>query len=104
MLAVAGENTQGESHVTLQQLSQGDLPRHEFRKSFDGVFSNFGGLNAIPFDDAFVATFAAAIARSTKPDAWLILVPMGRIYPWEIAHFLWHRQPREAFRRFSAAR
>ncbi|HXV44768.1 MAG TPA: hypothetical protein VEC96_17025, partial [Anaerolineae bacterium] len=63
---------------------------------FDGVFSNFGGLNTI----GEWRSLAAALAEIVRPGGSVILVPMGPFCPWEILWYLAHGQPKQAFRRF----
>jgi SAM-dependent methyltransferase len=63
---------------------------------FDGIYSNFGGLNTIGAWAALAERLAAAVRLGGK----LILVPMGPVCPWEIVWHLLHGQPRVAFRRF----
>ena len=62
---------------------------------FDGVFSNFGGLNCV-HDSRPLATF---LADTIKPQGQLILAPMNRWCGWEIAWHVLHAQFRTAFRR-----
>jgi SAM-dependent methyltransferase len=62
---------------------------------FDGVFSNFGGLNTI----GDWRPLAKALAKLVKSGGKLILVPMGPFCPWEIIWHLAHGQPQVAFRR-----
>ncbi len=69
------------------------LPESEF----DGVLSNFGGLNCI----SDPGSLAAMLARSLKPGGHLILVLMARWCAWEILWHLLHLQPRQAFRRLA---
>lgn len=66
---------------------------------FDGLYSNFGGLNTI--NDW--PSLAEGLAALVKPGGKLILVPMGPVCPWEILWHLLHGQPRVAFRRFGSA-
>ncbi len=63
--------------------------------SFDGAFSNFGGLNLLD-DYRPVAAFLAALIR---PGGMLMLVVMGRWCAWEILWHLGHLAPHTAFRR-----
>ncbi len=63
---------------------------------FDGVFSNFGGLNTL----GDWRPLAESLAKIVKPDGKLILVPMGPVCPWEIIWYMGHGQLRTAFRRF----
>jgi ubiquinone/menaquinone biosynthesis C-methylase UbiE len=64
---------------------------------FDGVLSNFGGLNCI----SDLRPLATVLARSIKPGGHLIVVVMGRWCAWEILWHLLHLQPRRAFRRLA---
>lgn len=63
---------------------------------FDGVLSNFGGLNVI--DDW--RPLAHKLAALVKPGAWVVLVPMGPMCPWEVFWHLAHADLHTAFRRF----
>ncbi len=64
---------------------------------FDGVLSNFGGLNCIPD----LRPLATVLARCIKPGGRLVIVVMGRWCAWEILWHLLHLQPRRAFRRLA---
>lgn len=82
--------------LTLQAIAGGESP---FSKaSFDGAFSDFGGLNAI--DDW--RPLARNLACLLRPGGRLVLVPMGPFCPWEIGWHLAHGQLKKAFRRFNA--
>lgn len=63
---------------------------------YDGVFSNFGGLNTI----GEWQPLAEALARLVKPGGKVVLVPMGPVCPWEVGWYLAHGRFSEAFRRF----
>jgi SAM-dependent methyltransferase len=96
MLALAQHKTAG-TPVKVMRL---DLarPQADFvAGSFDGAFSNFGGLNCV----ADLRPLAQALARWLKPEAVLILVVMGPLCPWEILWYLLHLQLRTAFRRWA---
>ena len=62
---------------------------------FDGVLSNFGGLNCVR--DLRVAS--RALGARLRPGATAILCIMGPLVPWEWAWFLAQAKPRKAFRR-----
>lgn len=79
-------------HCSLQELS-GALP--DWATELDGVFSNFGGLNAI----GEWRPLAESLARQMRPDGWVLLVVMGQVCPWEIGWHLLHGQVRQAGRR-----
>lgn len=63
---------------------------------FDGALSNFGGLNVLEN----LAPVASSLAEVIKPGGRLILVPMGKICPWELGWYVAHGRPKTAFRRF----
>lgn len=63
---------------------------------FDGVFSNFGGLNTIGRWGALAESLATII----RPGGTAILVPMGPFCPWEILWHAGHGQLQTAFRRW----
>ena len=63
--------------------------------SFDGVLSNFGGLNCV----TDLAGVAQALAGLLKPGGRAILCIMGPLAPWEWAWYLRQGQAGKAFRR-----
>jgi SAM-dependent methyltransferase len=81
--------------VSAQPLSLQALLSGQLVGQFDGVYSNFGGLNTI--DDW--RSLAKALADCLKPGGKAVLVPMGPVCPWEILWHLGHGQIRPAFRR-----
>jgi SAM-dependent methyltransferase len=83
------ENNQPNSY----SLSPG-LPV-SLSRPFDGVLSNFGGLNCV----ADFHTVAAGLAACLRPGGMALLCVMGPLVPWEWAWYLWRRQPAKAFRR-----
>src|SRR6478735_5967407 len=70
--------------VEVAPLAIEDLVRHHPERSFDGVLSNFGGLNCV--DD--LAGVAPSLAAATRPGARALLCVMGPTVPWEWAWFL----------------
>lgn len=66
---------------------------------FDGVISNFGGLNCIP---AFTK-LSGDLAAKLKPGGKFIAVVIGRLCPWETFFYLLKFKFKTAFRRFSKA-
>lgn len=67
------------------------------QQPFDGILSNFGGLNCVADIPAFVSNAHSLL----KPNGILIMVLMGRWVPWEWGYFAYHRQWRKATRRLS---
>jgi ubiquinone/menaquinone biosynthesis C-methylase UbiE len=60
-----------------------ELQRIEGDSRFDGAYSNLGALNCVP-DLGIVAD---ECARLLKPHGKLVFAVIGRICPWEIAHY-----------------
>lgn len=65
---------------------------------FDGVLSDFGGLNCVADLPAAGRTLAARL----RPGATAVLCVMGPLVPWEWAWFLGHGQPAKVFRRLTS--
>lgn len=63
--------------------------------SFDGMLSNFGGLNCV----ADLREAARLLAAKLRPGAVAILCIMGPVVPWEWAWFLARGDRTRAFRR-----
>ena len=51
---------------------------------YDGAYSNLGPLNCVPD----LADVSRECARLLKPDGLLVFTVIGRVCPWEIAHYL----------------
>jgi SAM-dependent methyltransferase len=62
---------------------------------FDGMLSNFGGLNCV----SDLREAARALAAKLRPGAVAILCVMGPIVPWEWAWFFAQGQPAKGLRR-----
>lgn len=62
---------------------------------FDGVLSNFGGLNCV----ADLHAVARGLAQVVPPGGWVLLCVMGPLVLWEWAWYLGHGQVRKALRR-----
>ena len=62
---------------------------------FDGVLSNFGGLNCV----ADLAPVAADLAGLVRPQGRAVLCVMGPLVPWEWAWFMARGRPGTAVRR-----
>jgi len=63
---------------------------------FDGVFSNFSGLNCV----GDLKSVARQLSARLTPGAPLLLCLSTRYCLWEIAYFLLHGNPHKAFRRW----
>ena len=60
---------------------------------FDGVYSNFGPLNCAPD----LSAVARECARLVRPGGRLFFSVIGRLCPWEIAHYVARGRLRRAF-------
>ena len=56
--------------------------------SYDGAYSNLGPLNCVPD----LAEVSRECSRLLKPGGALVFTVIGRICPWEIAHYMRRRQ------------
>lgn len=63
---------------------------------FDGLYSNFGGLNTIGDFPALANT----LSQLVRPGGKMVLVPMGPVCPWETGWHLLHGEVGTATRRW----
>jgi SAM-dependent methyltransferase len=97
MLQVARNKLAGSSagsSVGFRRLAWEELDSLE-EGPFDGMLSNFGGLNCV----ADLRAAALASAKKLKMGGTAILCIMGPLVPWEWIWFLAQGDPRRAFRR-----
>jgi SAM-dependent methyltransferase len=82
--ARAGDPSLG-GRLTARHLGVQELGRLDgaFDGSFDGIYSNFGPLNCAPD----LHDVAAQCARLLRPGGVMVFSVMGRICPWEAAHY-----------------
>src|SRR5215471_7777742 len=64
---------------------------------FDGVLSNFSGLNCI----ADLSAVFTALAQLVKPGGRAVLCLFGKFCLWELVWYLFQGDSRKAFRRFN---
>jgi len=84
MIAVAEQRRARESEglpVNFRVLAAEDL--HELEGTYDGAFSNFGGLNCVPD----LRCVAVELGRMVRPGGSLVICLAGRICAWEL---LWY--------------
>jgi ubiquinone/menaquinone biosynthesis C-methylase UbiE len=74
-----------------------ELHRLDGEGVYDGAYSNLGPLNCVPD----LADVSRECARLVKPGGALVFTVIGRICPWEIAHYLRKRRWARATVRFA---
>ena len=82
-----------EASVEVRPLAIEDLGA--LSGTFDGAFSNFGGLNCV----GDLAAVARGLAPRLRPGAPVLLCVMGPLVPWEWLGFLARGRPAQAVRR-----
>jgi SAM-dependent methyltransferase len=75
-----------------------ELHRIEGAGVYDGAYSNLGPLNCVPD----LADVSRHCARLLKPRGALVFTVIGRICPWELAHYLGRLRFARARVRFAA--
>ena len=76
------------SRVQALTLGAHQLERLDGIASYDGAYSNLGPLNCVPD----LTALSRQCARLLKPDGALVFTVIGRICPWELAHYLRRRR------------
>jgi ubiquinone/menaquinone biosynthesis C-methylase UbiE len=74
-----------------------ELHRLDGQGVYDGAYSNLGPLNCVPD----LTEVSRECARLVKPGGALVFTVIGRICPWEIAHYLRKRRWARAKVRFA---
>lgn len=74
-----------------------ELRRLDGESLYDGAYSNLGPLNCVPN----LAEVSSECARLLKPGGALVFTVIGRICPWEIAHYLRQRRWKRGMVRFA---
>ncbi len=89
-VAAAGLDDRVEvRHLALEHLDRLEEP------PFDGILSNFGGLNCVTDLTLVLRSFADRL----RPGAFAVLCVMGPLVPWEWFWYLTRGRPGIAFRR-----
>lgn len=94
-VAAAGLTTK----VACQAIDMLSLQEQRTTRSYDLIFSNFGGFNCLETKglEQVLARFQSMLA----PKGYLVLVVMPKFCLWETLYFLYKRQFKTAFRRRS---
>jgi len=100
MIAVAKNqpaSEPGSGSVRYLQIANEELDRLPANALYDGVFSNFSGLNCISDWPAF----AQSVASVVRPGGRVLICLWSRVCLAEIVWFVLHGQFQKAFRRFA---
>jgi len=74
--------------VRVLAIGAQELHRLEAPEVYDGAYSNLGPLNCVPE----LEEVSRECARLIRPGGALVFTVIGRLCPWEIAHYLRRRQ------------
>jgi ubiquinone/menaquinone biosynthesis C-methylase UbiE len=74
--------------VRVLPLGAQELDRLEGESTYDGAYSNLGPLNCVPD----LREVSRECARLLKPGGALVFTVIGRVCPWEIAHYVGRRR------------
>jgi SAM-dependent methyltransferase len=91
------EREQVQDRVRAVAVGAHELHRLDEAGQYDGVYSNLGPLNCVPD----LADVSDECARLVKPGGALVFTVIGRVCPWEIAHYLRRRRWARATLRFA---
>jgi SAM-dependent methyltransferase len=72
------------NNVRALPIGAQELSRLEGTALYDGAYSNLGPLNCVPGLDEV----SRECARLLKPGAALVFTVIGRVCPWEMAHYM----------------
>ena len=87
------------SRVQTMQIDIRKIDSAGIKEKFDLVFSNFGGMNCISFEE--MKKLPSEVKKLLKPDGQLIMVVMPAFCLWETIYFFLKFNFRKAFRRLS---
>jgi 2-polyprenyl-3-methyl-5-hydroxy-6-metoxy-1,4-benzoquinol methylase len=83
--------------ATFHQLPSERVSELAFRAPFDGLLSNFAGLNCV----TDLADMADQLASLLRPGAWMLLCVCSRYCLWEVLAYGLQGKFKKAFRRFT---
>jgi SAM-dependent methyltransferase len=86
--AARAAHAQLSARVQALAVGAHELERLEAAGSYDGAYSNLGPLNCVPD----LAAVAAQCARLLKSGGALVFTVIGRVCPWELAHYARRRR------------
>ncbi|MGH9523336.1 MAG: class I SAM-dependent DNA methyltransferase [Terriglobales bacterium] len=94
MVDIARKRLYGSDTVQVERRATEDLS--EIAGPYDGLFSNFGGLNCLDDIPAVISHLKLLVRRGGSA----VLCYMGPFCAWEVLWYLAHRKPTKAFRRW----
>ena len=86
-----------EANFIARQVGIQELEKLTGDSSFDGMYSNFGPLNCAPD----LQQVSQQCARLLKPGGRMVFTVIGRICPWEVAHYVIRRRFKRALVRYA---
>jgi ubiquinone/menaquinone biosynthesis C-methylase UbiE len=100
MIAVAQRRKSREApqaEIQFHLLCSEHISEMESTGPFDGIFSNFSGLNCV----TDIHAVAMSISKLIRPGGRVLICLSSRFCVWEVLWFLLHGNAGKAFRRFS---
>ena len=88
--------------IKTQKLDLTKIEQFHSDETFDLIFSNFGGINCLAFDDFY--KLPDSMSRLLKPGGRVIMVIMPTFCLWEMVYFTIKFNFKKAFRRSSTKR
>jgi SAM-dependent methyltransferase len=85
------------SRVEALEVGGHELHRLDAAGTYDGMYSNLGPLNCVPD----LSAVSRECARLLKPAGRLVFTVIGRVCPWEMAHYLGQGRWQRASVRFA---
>ena len=87
------------SIVQTLQIDIKNIIDFQLKEKFDLIFSNFGGMNCMSFEE--MEKLTSEVKKLLKPGGQLIMVVMPAFCLWETIYFVLKLNFRNAFRRLS---
>jgi ubiquinone/menaquinone biosynthesis C-methylase UbiE len=92
-------HNQLSDRIETRKIDLTKIEKSDLNENFDLIFSNFGGINCIPYESLY--DLPNTLIKLIKPSGRLIMVIMPTFCLWEIFYFALKLNFKKAFRRSS---
>jgi len=86
-------------NIETRKVNLNKIEESNLNETYDLIFSNFGGINCMSFEDLF--KLPNALSRNLTPSGRIIMVIMPTFCVWEMIYFTLKLNLKKAFRRSS---